>query len=256
MLNFRNSLIAYTLALAGLTWLVIFQHFSLLWPGLLTIGYAGIIAYGSARIESSFFIKTICQGSSEHQYIALTFDDGPTEMTLEILAILRRHSITATFFCIGQRVNQRPDLVRQAYSDGHIIGNHSFSHGFFFDLLSTAQFQWELQLTNQAIEAAIGRRPVLFRPPYGVTTPGLACAIRHQKHICVGWNMRTMDTVITDETQLLARTINALAPGTIFLFHDHIASTTRMLEAFIVEAKSQGYEFINLDHLLSIAPYD
>lgn len=254
MLNFRNSLIIYTLALAGLAYLIICQQFSLLWLVLLTIGYAGLIGYGSARIESSFFIKTICHGPSTRQQIALTFDDGPTEMTLGILAILRRHSVAATFFCIGQRVNQLPDIVRQAQSEGHIIGNHSFSHGYWFDLLSTTQFRQELQLTDQTIQTAIGQRPALFRPPYGVTTPNLAWAIR-QQHTCVGWSVRTMDTIITNETQLLTRAVNALAPGTIFLFHDHIASTARILEAFILEAKNRGYEFVNLDQLLEIQPY-
>lgn len=255
MLNFRNTLIIYTFLLSSLTYLVNFQNFSLLWPVLLTIGCGGLVGYGSARISLSFFIKTVCHGPLNRQQIALTFDDGPTEMTAEILAILRRHSVAATFFCIGQRVTQRPDIVRQAQVQGHIIANHSFSHGFFFDLFSTAQFQRELQLTDQAIEAAIGQRPALFRPPYGVTTPGLAWAIRQQEHTCVGWNVRTMDTVITDETQLLARTVKALAPGTIFLFHDHVATTTRMLEAFILEAKARGYEFVNLDRLLNIQPY-
>jgi len=255
MLTFRNSLIIYALALAGLAYLVVFQHFSLLWPGLLTIGYAGLIGYGSARIESSFFIKTICHGPVSRPQIALTFDDGPTELTPEILAILRRHSVVATFFCIGQRVNQRPDIVRQVQAEGHIIANHSFSHGFGFDLLSTTQFLQELQLTDQAIEGAIGQRPLLFRPPYGVTTPGLAGAIRQQGHTCIGWNMRTMDTVTADATQLLTRTVNALAPGTIFLFHDHIASTARMLDDFIQEAQSRGYEFVTLDQLLSLQPY-
>ncbi|MDO7875809.1 polysaccharide deacetylase family protein [Hymenobacter sp. ASUV-10] len=255
MLTFRNSLILYTLTLAGLASMVIYQHFSLLWPGLLTIGYAALIGYGSARVESSFFVKTVCHGPASRQQIALTFDDGPTEMTLEILAILRRHSVAATFFCIGQRVNQWPDIVRQAHAEGHIIGNHSFSHGYWFDLFSTIQFQQELQLTNQAIQTAIGRQPALFRPPYGVTTPNLAWAIRQRKLTCVGWNVRTMDTVITNETKLLARAVNALAPGTIFLFHDHVASTARMLEAFILEARNRGYEFVNLNQLLDVQPY-
>jgi peptidoglycan/xylan/chitin deacetylase (PgdA/CDA1 family) len=255
MLSFYNTLVVYTLSLAGLVFLVISKNFSLLWPSLLTVVYAGLIGYGSARISSSFFIKTVCHGPPTRQQIALTFDDGPTEMTMEILAILRRHSVAATFFCIGQRVKQRPTIVRQAYAEGHIIANHSFSHSFFFDLLSSTQFQRELRLTNQAIEATIGRRPVLFRPPYGVTTPGLAWASWQQGHTCVGWNIRTMDTVTTDATQLLTRTINALAPGAIFLFHDHVAATARILEAFILEAKKQGYEFVNLDHLLNIPVY-
>jgi peptidoglycan/xylan/chitin deacetylase (PgdA/CDA1 family) len=255
MLSFRTSLILYTLALVILAYLAIFQHYSLLWVGFLTISYAGVIGYGSARIESSFFIKTICSGSTSSHQIVLTFDDGPTESTLEILAILRRQAIPATFFCIGQRVNQRPDIIRQAYAEGHIIASHSFSHGFFFDLLSSTQFRQELQLTDQAIKSVIGRQPALFRPPYGVTTPGLAWAIKERGHSCIGWNVRTMDTVIPDETKLMTRAINALAPGTIFLFHDHVASTARMLESFIVEAKSRGYEFVSLDHSLNILPY-
>ena len=255
MLSFRAALALYAVALTVLAYLAISQQISLAWFGLLTAAFISLISYGSARINSSFFVPARCQGPPTQRRIALTFDDGPTELTLEILAILRRQAVPATFFCIGQRVQQQPAIVQQAHADGHIVANHSFSHGYCFDLLSTNQFWQELQLTDQAIESAIGRRPALFRPPYGVTTPGLATAIRQGGYTCVGWNVRTMDTVTPDATQLLARAVNALAPGTIFLFHDHIPATAHMLEAFIVEARNRNYEFVNLDQLLSVQPY-
>lgn len=255
MLSFRRALWLYVVAVAGLTYLVIFHHFSFGWISWLTAALIAFIGYGSARISSCFFVPVRYQGPADQRHIALTFDDGPTEQTLEILAILRRQAVPATFFCIGQRVRQQPAIVQQMQVEGHLIANHSFSHGYFFDLLSTNQFWHELQQTDEAIQKAIGRRPRLFRPPYGVTTPGLAAAIRQGGYTCVGWNVRTMDTVTPDATQLRHRAVKGLAPGTIFLFHDHVTATARMLEDFIIEARSQNYEFVPLDRLLNLQPY-
>ena len=240
-------------AAVGLLWAL--AGVSPWWLALPLVAYGGVVAYGSARISSSFFIKTRCRAETTQPHIALTFDDGPAATTPAVLAILARHEAPATFFCIGQRVRENPAMVRQLDAAGHLIGNHSFTHHFFIDLFSTRRLSQEIADTDAAIAAAIGRRPRLFRPPYGVTTPNLARAIRRAGHWCIGWNVRSMDTVIKDEQQLLGRMVRALAPGAVFLFHDSSAATLGMLDAFIRQARQRGFRIVPLDQLLGLTPY-
>jgi len=240
-------------AAVGLLWAV--AGVSLWWLVLPLAAYVGVVAYGSARISSSFFIEAHCGAATTQPHIALTFDDGPVATTPTVLDILARHEVPATFFCIGQRVQENPDLVRQLDAAGHLVGNHSFTHHFFIDLFPSRRLSQEISDTDAAIAAAIGRRPRLFRPPYGVTTPGLARAIRRAGHLCIGWSVRSLDTVVRDEQQLLDRMVRALAPGAVFLFHDSSAATVGMLDAFIRQARQRGFRIVPLDQLLGVSPY-
>ena len=112
-----------------------------------------------------------------------------------------------------------------------------------------------MQQANESIENATGLSPKLFRPPYGVTNPNLAKAIRNGNYIPIGWNVRSMDTVMKDEKKLLQKMNAALKPGAIFLFHDSSHTTLQMLQAFIIHAKKQGYAFTRLDKMLHLNPY-
>ncbi|MDB5235131.1 MAG: polysaccharide deacetylase family protein [Hymenobacter sp.] len=256
MLTYRNAVLALAGAavICGLLWAT--AGVSLWWFCLPLASYVGGVAYGSARISSSFFIETTGSGNTTRQAIALTFDDGPVSTTPLILEILRKHEAPAAFFCIGNRVVKNPDLLKQIADEGHLIGNHSFSHHFLFDLFSTRKFTAEIAATDNAIAAVIGRRPRLFRPPYGVTTPNLARAIRKAGHVCIGWSVRSLDTVITEDRKLLGNMLTALKPGAVFLFHDSSLATVKMLDEFIEQAKRRGFSVVPLDQLFHIAPYE
>lgn len=240
-------------AIVGLLWAG--ADISPWWLALPLAAYAGVVAYGSARVSSSFFIETLCSAATSQPHIALTFDDGPAATTPAVLDILARHGVPATFFCIGQRVLEKPELLRQMDTAGHLIGNHSFTHHFFLDLFPTSRLSREIQDTDAAIAAAMGRRPRLFRPPYGVTTPNLARAIRQAGHLCIGWNVRSMDTMEKDEQRLLGNMLRALTPGAVFLFHDSSAATLGMLDEFITQAHRRGFCIVPLDQLLGVSPY-
>jgi peptidoglycan/xylan/chitin deacetylase (PgdA/CDA1 family) len=256
MLSYRNAVGALVAALALTGLLCGTQGLAWGWLGLPLAAYGGLIAYGSSRISSSFFIDTICAGTGGQPHIALTFDDGPLPGTPQILDILRRHQVPATFFCIGRHAAARPGLLRQMDQEGHVVGNHSFSHHPLLDLFSTARLRAELRDTDQAIAAAIGKRPRLFRPPYGVTTPNLARAIRRAGHRCIGWSVRSLDTVIKSEPRLLDNMVGALQPGAVFLFHDSSATTAAILDEFIAQAQGRGFTIVPLPQLLDVLPYE
>ena len=255
MLTYRNAVVALAVALAVVVGLWAWAGVSLWWLALPFACYGGAIAYGSARVSSSFFVDTICAGPTTRPFIAITFDDGPVSTTPQVLEILRQHDVKATFFCIGSRVAAVPEVVRQIDAAGHLIGNHTYSHSYVIDLYSAGRLTRELQDTDAAVAAAIGKRPRLFRPPYGVTTPNLARAIRKAGHRCIGWSVRSLDTVVKDEPKLLSNMVQALNPGAVFLFHDSSLATVGILDEFIREAKRRGFAVIPLDQLLGVYPY-
>lgn len=254
-LTYHNALLALGAAVAVIGALWAWAGVSLWWLALPTAAYVATVAYGSARVSSSFFVETKWRGETAQPCIALTFDDGPVPATPALLEILQRHEARATFFCIGQRARQQPEVLRQLDAAGHLLGNHTFTHSYFIDLFSTRRLRAELRDTDAAIVAATGRRPRLFRPPYGVTTPNLARATRREGHQCIGWSVRSLDTVVQDPGRLLSNMVRALAPGAVFLFHDTSPTTAAMLEEFLQQARERGFRVVPLDELLGIAAY-
>jgi peptidoglycan/xylan/chitin deacetylase (PgdA/CDA1 family) len=223
---------------------------------LLILVYSLILFYGSSYIRSNFYIRVLCNADTTKREIAISFDDGPADInTDQLLRILTEHKTPATFFCIGKNIKGRESVLQSMMAAGHIIGNHSYSHHFWFDLLSTAKMSADLAEMDKEMFRATGYLPKLFRPPYGVTNPNLAKAITGGGYTPVGWNIRSLDTVITSEKKLLARVLNSVKPGSIVLFHDTGKATISILPAFIEKVKSRGYEIVGLDKLLNITPY-
>ncbi|WP_423737655.1 polysaccharide deacetylase family protein [Chitinophaga caseinilytica] len=225
----------------------------LLIPLLVASGFA---AWGAINVRSNYFVRTHSKGKRSDKSVALSFDDGPlTEFTPQILDILAQFNVRAAFFCIGHRVEQEPALMKRIVGEGHLVGNHSFSHSPTFDLQTTAAMKTDLARANEVIKSATGLQPRLFRPPYGVTNPMLARAIRKGKFIAVGWSVRSFDTVIKDEDKLFERVTKKIEAGDIFLFHDTAAATVRILPALIKQLKRDGFAIKRLDELLNIPAY-
>ncbi|WP_162946468.1 polysaccharide deacetylase family protein [Chitinophaga barathri] len=227
------------------------------WVILIPLAVAtGISAWGASRVDSNYFIKTLCKGDSKEKAVALSFDDGPVEnYTPQILDILRKHEISAAFFCIGHRAAAAPELLRRIHSEGHLIGNHSYSHHALFDLYPTFKMKADLQKANDVIEQVIGETPKLFRPPYGVTNPMLARAVKKFDFISVGWSIRSLDTMIKDEDELFERVTKKIKAGDIFLFHDTCAATVKILPALIKKLQREGFAIKRIDELLKIPAY-
>lgn len=223
---------------------------------LLFVLYSGIVFWGCYYVGSNFFIRIVCKADTDQKDIAISFDDGPaTNYTKEILKILDAGNIKATFFCIGNRIAGNEPILKQIQAEGHLIGNHSYSHHFWFDLYPTKKMQDDLQQMDSAVQNVTGLRPKLFRPPYGVTNPNVKRAIREGGYTPVGWSVRSLDTVIRDENKLLRKINAGIKPGAIFLFHDTSKTMVHVLPAFIQEVKKRGYNIIPLDKLLALKAY-
>ncbi|MBC7903065.1 MAG: polysaccharide deacetylase family protein, partial [Gemmatimonadaceae bacterium] len=188
--------------------------------------------------------------------IAISFDDGPAmSFTPEILEILREKNVAATFFCIGKRIAGNDQMLSDIHAQGHLIGNHSFSHHFWFDLFSTKKMLADVNSMNHEVDRVIGLKPRLFRPPYGVTTPNMRNVMKRGGYQAIGWNIRSLDTVIKDPVRLRKKIEGMIQPGAVILLHDTSAATTEMLAALIDNIRAKGYEFERIDKLLNIEAY-
>jgi peptidoglycan-N-acetylglucosamine deacetylase len=209
--------------------------------------------YGSVSLSAQFFLPVKFKGAGG---VALTFDDGPIQgKTEKILDILKIHRASAAFFCIGHRVKENPDLVQRIYHEGHVLGNHSYWHGKTFDLQPPAGIAEELEQTSQAIHERIGVTPRLFRPPYGVTNPMVAAAVKAGDYMTVGWSIRSFDTVIKDRKKLLRRVTASLKDGDVILFHDYSDSMIEILPALLDHISGLGLKIVRIDELLNESAY-
>jgi peptidoglycan/xylan/chitin deacetylase (PgdA/CDA1 family) len=257
MTTFRNTNIVFgllVLSLVAWDWV----HSAAWWGyGLVGFAYSLVVFYGVYFIQSGFFLKTIYQGTPQAgRAIALTFDDGPSpEYTPRVLDILKEHHLKAAFFCIGKNIAGNEALLQRIAREGHVIGNHSFTHHMWFDLFSVKKMAEELQQTDRLIETVTGRRPVLFRPPFGVINPHVRDAVRQSGHRVIGWNVRSYDTMINDKHKLMHRLMRLLRPGAVVLLHDHGKRTLEVLPEFIRAVQEQGYTIEPLDKLINVQPY-
>lgn len=256
MLTFRNTNIVVILLLTGLILLDYTIGIAFYWYLLLLFVYSLVLFYGSYYVGSNFYFYVICSAVTDKKKIAISFDDGPLpEYTPQILQVLKDQRVPATFFCIGKRAEQNKELLLQVYREGHIIGNHSYSHSPVFDLFGAKKMMADLQQMNDVTRQTLGLELRLFRPPYGVTNPNLGRAVKQGGFTAVGWNIRSLDTVSKDSDKLRKKVIKALKPGAVILFHDTCKSTADMLSGFLKEVKEQGYEIVPLDKLLNLQPY-
>jgi peptidoglycan/xylan/chitin deacetylase (PgdA/CDA1 family) len=222
----------------------------------IVVGYVGAQVYGSSVLSFGFYLPVLWRGNETSDAVALTFDDGPVAgRTEKILDILRQHETPAAFFCIGKRVEAHQQLVHRMHDAGHLVANHSFYHRTTFDLQSAAAIGTELQTTDQAIERAIGVKPIYFRPPFGVTNPMVASAVRKGKYKTIGWSIRSLDTVISDPERLLRRITRSLKGGDIILLHDHGPCTVDILSDLIKQISALGLKIVRVDELLNEKAY-
>jgi peptidoglycan/xylan/chitin deacetylase (PgdA/CDA1 family) len=169
---------------------------------------------------TSFFLPVVSRGPPEKGAVALTFDDGPDPAsTLKLLALLSRYDATATFYVNGCRAEKHPELIREIVSQGHAIGNHSYSHDNFIMLKSSAALKQEIVKTQRVLER-LGVVPHTFRPPVGVTNPKLGAILERLDMYAVNFSRRAGDRGNRQVTTLSRKIMKRLRPGDIIMLHD------------------------------------
>jgi peptidoglycan-N-acetylglucosamine deacetylase len=256
MLNFRNTLIFFLVILLILLLADTMLDISLwIYAGIILVPLI-IIAWGTKTIQSDFYLKSYCSGSRGRNEIAITFDDGPdAQVTTMILDILKENDVKAAFFIIGSKASLHPEILERIDEEGHIIGGHSFTHHFFFDLFSSSTMKNEMRQTENIVLETIGKKMRLFRPPYGVINPPLAKAIRRMQYISIGWSLKSNDTVLENDSVILRNIARKLRNGDILLFHDNKPWTVNLLKKLLKYINDHNFKVTRVDQLLNIQAY-
>lgn len=175
--------------------------------------------------------------------IALTIDDGPDpRVTPKVLTLLDQHGIRATFFCIGEKAARYPDLCRDIVRRGHTVENHTQHHSHYFGFMGVDGFRRELQAAQHTLTAVTGEPPQFFRAPAGIRNPFLEPVLAQMGLQLASWTARGFDTRHRDATQVKARLLKQLRPGTILLLHDGNAARTAEGVPVIVEVLPALFE--------------
>ena len=219
-------------------------------------GVAAWLAWAVRARSSTFFGPSVWRGPETLPAIALTFDDGPSEGTTEVLDILERHRVQATFFQIGTNVERLPGMARAVLSAGHEIGNHSHTHPLFCLRPQGFIFQ-EFARAQQAIAEATGVSPVLLRAPFGARWFGFREAQRRLGLGGVMWTIIGYDWKRNADT-IVSRMLPGVTNGAILCLHDgrelqtrpDIRETVSAVGRLIPLLQDRGYKFETVSRLL------
>ncbi len=234
---------------------------SWLTAGLILLAALGLIAWGVFDVNSSLWARTLHRAPGVLA-VALTFDDGPdADFTPKVLEILAREKVSATFFVVGQRALAHPDLVREIDRQGHLVGNHSFTHAWNINFSLHSNLTREITRCNAAIEAAIGKRPCFYRAPHGFKNPALGDVLERLGLVCVGWQVRGFDAVSSNANTIARRLVLKAGPGDVLLLHDGAglqgtndrSATLEALPMIIDGLRARGFAFKRLDELFPAA---
>ncbi|MGH1520336.1 polysaccharide deacetylase family protein [Chryseobacterium sp. JK1] len=226
-------------AFQGSFWVYLFCFFA----------FSAVVVWGAFAIELGYFVNSITHKRTKTKEIALTFDDGPTEFTPLFLDQLKEHQIKATFFCIGKQIEKYPEIFQRIIAEGHIIGNHTFSHSNSTGFLSASKMTEEIEKCDTIIQKTGNIKTDLYRPPFGVTNPNIARAIKNTHKQSIGWNVRSLDTIIDDEKRIYKRITTGLKKGSIVLLHDTSQKTYNVLADLLVFLKDQKYSTFTVDSI-------
>ena len=219
---------------------------------------ASAAGYQSMAPTGQWYGESFCGLPRGSKKVALTYDDGPNDpYTLQLLEVLARYDVKATFFMIGDFVRQRPAIAREVLKAGHSIGNHTFSHPLLI-FQSASQIRLQLAGCQRAIEDALGVSPALFRPPFGGRRPEVFRIARELKLQPVMWNVTGYDWNAKSADEVERKVLRQMRGGDVILLHDggHLAMgtdrshtvtvTDRMLKKF----QQQGCNFLTVPQMM------
>jgi len=203
------------------------------------------------KVRSDIYPSVFRQGTSEGNYLALTFDDSPMPETAELLRILDELDVRATFFVCGNYATWRPELLEAIAAAGHEIGNHTYDHQNL-TRVDDETLRDELSRTNRVVKAVTGVAPHLFRPPGGNYDSRIVEEAYHQEMTTVMWSVSCSDYRNPPVSQLTSCIVRSVRPGAVILLHDGKRSTLRALPEIVRELREEGYVFVTVGELMQL----
>ena len=218
------------------------------------------------------FVSTGCFWShhvKSPKLVALTFDDGPYgEATNQILDILKKEQVHATFFLLGLNVEKYPEITKRIVNEGHVIGNHSYAHSHLLGYMPTADFQADVRHAENSIVSATGLHPRYYRPPFHSHTPGMDQQLKDMGYVLVLWDAgtRDYDEGTSSESiveQIVTKTLKGKKHQHIILLHDGRdvqigyprQNVIQALPQIIGQLKERGYRFVTVEQITHQPPY-
>lgn len=186
---------------------------------------------------------------AKRRCVALTFDDGPGPFTAELVAELQQRKVPATFFVNGNRVQESPDLLAVVHEAGLEIGNHSTYHDEL-PFLPARRMKRDLKTTSHAIAGVTGRRPTLFRPPYGSRNPTVDTVAKQLGMAEILWDVDTQDWRYPNPTRVISAATGSARPGSIILLHDVFRTSVAAVPGIIDDLQRRGYTLVTVSQLL------
>jgi peptidoglycan/xylan/chitin deacetylase (PgdA/CDA1 family) len=192
------------------------------WAAAVLVGYVALVLGGVFVLRWRVFVDAVVRGPRGARGVALTFDDGPhPRWTPRVLEILGGRGAAATFFVVGRKVEEHPEVVRAILERGHTVGLHSYAHDRLFALRGERRVRADLERGVAALEKLTGARPLLFRPPIGHTNPIVARVADALDLTVVGWSVGALDgTASARPSAVIDRVRRKLRDGAIILLHD------------------------------------
>lgn len=216
--------------------------------GILSFGIAAkgvsVAASSSGRLLPIYSVKT------DEKKACLTFDAAwGNSDTEELIKILGKYNVKATFFVVGDWVNKYPESVKALNDAGHSIQNHSDTHPHM-SKLDREKSAEEIINCNKKIEAITGKAPTLLRPPYGDYNNSVIEAVRSQKMQTIQWDVDSLDWKNPTPQEISKRVLSNVQNGSIILFHNDAKNTPAALPEIIEALQKQGYTLVTVNDLI------
>lgn len=184
---------------------------------------------------------------SEVKRVALTFDDGPHPVYTEpLLDGLKERGVNATFFVTGQNAALHPDLIKRMHDEGHLIGNHTYTH-IELTKSNREKFKNELVETNKVLQEITGDEVLYVRPPYGAWDKKLESELNM---FPILWSIDPLDWCTANASCITQAVLKNVGDNDIILMHDYYKTSVEAALMVIDELQSQGYEFVTVDKIL------
>lgn len=212
---------------------------------LLLCMMVGLLFLGSYEWEMREDIGVFAAG--DIRKIALTFDDGPhPTYTEELLDGLKERGVVATFFVTGEHATLHPDIIKRMYEEGHLIGNHTYSH-LQLQSNNREEFKEELVATSEVVEEMIQEEVIYVRPPYGTWDKSFE---KELNMIPVLWTVDPLDWCSTDVTGIVNKIIKNTGENDIILMHDYFETSVEAALRAVDILLEEGYTFVTVEEIM------
>lgn len=192
-------------------------------------------------------VETETTNTEQIKKVALTFDDGPhPSYTEQLLDGLKKRGVKATFFVTGEHASLHPDVIERMSEEGHLIGNHTYSH-MQLSVANKEEFKEELIRTNEVIEEITGKEVLFVRPPYGTWDKSFETELNM---FPVLWTVDPLDWCSTNVSSITSKVVKEVEENDIILMHDYFETSVTAALQVVDELLAEGYTFVTVDEIM------